>query len=53
MDNAWWENLEGNELSQGDYLRNCPVLVVLDSFDPICRIYPCILVIVCRLESFS
>jgi hypothetical protein len=31
----WWEDLEGSDLSQGDYLVACPVLIVLDSFDPI------------------
>lgn len=31
----WWEDIrETNNLSQGDYLENCPVLIVLDSFDP-------------------
>lgn len=30
----WWEDLESPSLSQGDYLKDCPVLIVLDSFDP-------------------
>jgi hypothetical protein len=32
---TWWEECNGSDLNQGDYLDSCPVLIVLDSFNPI------------------
>jgi len=30
----WWTEIDGKEISQGDFLANCPVPIVPDSFDP-------------------
>lgn len=32
--NGWWEEVVGAELAQGDYVKNCIVPVIPDSFTP-------------------
>ena len=33
MSTIWWENIKGVDLSQGDYLENCPVIIIPDDPD--------------------
>ncbi len=33
-DQNWWDEISGRELSQGDYLKDCPVPVIADTFTP-------------------